>query len=93
MKKKSDDYELFLGKSGKNFIIGPPEKIKAYQDWTNQVMKFSMSHIAPIFEQENIENLMDISINELNSNVEKIEKNVTYLGQSGKVFQIAFSLN
>ncbi len=30
MKKKSDDYELFLGKQGKNMIIGPPEKIKAY---------------------------------------------------------------
>ena len=26
LKKKSDDYELFLGKSGKNLIMGPPEK-------------------------------------------------------------------
>lgn len=40
MKKKSDDYELFLGKQGKNMIIGPPEKIKAYQDWTALVFKF-----------------------------------------------------
>jgi hypothetical protein len=30
LKKKSDDYELFLGKSGKNIIAGPIEKIKAY---------------------------------------------------------------
>jgi hypothetical protein len=30
MKKKSDDYELFLGKSGKNFLIGAPDKLKVY---------------------------------------------------------------
>ena len=41
MKKKSNDYELFLGKSGKNFIIGPQEKVKFYQDWINQAMKIS----------------------------------------------------
>jgi hypothetical protein len=30
MKKKSDDYELFLGKSGKNAFLGPIEKIRGF---------------------------------------------------------------
>jgi len=33
-KKKSDDYELFLGKSGKNIFIGQEEQIKPFQEWT-----------------------------------------------------------
>jgi hypothetical protein len=26
LKKKTDDYELFLGKQGKNVLVGAPEK-------------------------------------------------------------------
>lgn len=50
MKKKSDDYELFMGKSGKNMIIGPQEKIKTFQDWVTLVMKFNLDHISPLYE-------------------------------------------
>ena len=46
LKKKSDDYELFLGKSGKNMILGPAEKHKPYQDWVNLVLKFNLEHLA-----------------------------------------------
>ena len=94
MKKKSDDYELFLGKSGKNYIIGSPEKIKTYQDWVNLAFKFSLEHLAPIYEQENFENIIDISILEMSKqNTDKIEKNLLFLGKSGRIFQLVHKLN
>eukprot|EP00347_Sterkiella_histriomuscorum_P020361 403338103 len=89
MQKKSDDYELFLGKSGKNYIIGPPEKMKIYQDWVSQVFKFSLEHLGQLYEQENMENMLDICLNELNQNHEKVEKNIGYLGDNGFIFKIA----
>ena len=49
LKKKSDDYELFLGKSGKNLIMGPAEKHKAYKDWVNLVLKFNLEHFSKSF--------------------------------------------
>lgn len=68
LKKKSDDYELFLGKSGKNLLLGPADRIKAFQDWSTVVMKFSLNHVAPFFEQDNYENLMDTSLNVIADN-------------------------
>jgi hypothetical protein len=49
LKKKSDDYELFLGKSGKNLILGPPEKHKHCKDWINIVMRFNLEHFSKTF--------------------------------------------
>jgi hypothetical protein len=42
MKKKSDDYEMFLGKSGKNIIIAPHKKIKVYRDWAMKVLQIHL---------------------------------------------------
>ena len=63
LKKKSDDYELFLGKSGKNLILGPPEKHKPHRDWVNLVMKLSLEHFAKnLGDSENFEVILDTCI-------------------------------
>ncbi len=73
LKKKSDDYELFLGKSGKNIIAGPIEKIKAYQTWASEVLKFNLEHLSSIYEQDNFETLMDTCINYITENKQKVQ--------------------
>jgi|LauGreDrversion4_2_1035121.scaffolds.fasta_scaffold1343254_1 hypothetical protein len=93
LKKKSDDYELFLGKSGKNVIIGPAEKIKKYHDWMNVVLKYNMEHINTLYEQENFEIIMDTCISTIVGSKERVDKNLGYLGHIGQISGFINSLN
>ena len=93
MKKKSDDYELFLGKSGKNMIMGPAERIKAYHNWMTLVLKFNMDHLSMVYEQENFEVIMDTSINMIVGSIDKPEKNLGFLGHIGEVINFINTLN
>lgn len=93
MKKKSDDYELFLGKQGKNVILGPVEKVKIFQDWASQVLKYNLDHVSPLFEQDNFENLMDTDANIIQGNSDKVERNLGFLGTHGSVLLLNLKLN
>ncbi len=83
LKKKSDDYELFLGKSGKNLIMGPAEKHKPYMDWINLVLKFNLEHFAKgMGDPENYGVIIEQCMREINA--EKInEKAVEYVEGCG----------
>jgi hypothetical protein len=83
LKKKSDDYELFLGKSGKNMILGPPEKHKPYKDWINLALKLNLEHFSKTFgDTENFEVILDTCVKEIQGE-EITEKNVLFLERCG----------
>jgi hypothetical protein len=88
MKKKSDDYELFLGKSGKNLIMGPAEKYKAYKDWVNLALKFNLEHFSKSFgDSDNYDVMLDICMKEIKG--EPIsEKNVGFLEWPGMGMEV-----
>jgi hypothetical protein len=88
LKKKSDDYELFLGKSGKNLILGPPEKHKPHRDWVNLVMKLSLEHFAKsLGDSENFEVILDTCIREVQGE-QLSEKSLGYLENFGMALEI-----
>jgi hypothetical protein len=82
-----------LGKSGKNMILGPAERIKAYHNWMNLVLKYNLDHLNMVYDQENFEIIMDTSINTILGSSDKIEKNLGYLGHIGKVITFINTLN
>ncbi len=80
LKKKSDDYELFLGKSGKNMILGPPPRHKAYQDWIKLVMKFTLEHFSKVMsDSENVEIVIDTCVASVRGIGEIVKKNIEFL--------------
>jgi hypothetical protein len=82
-----------LGKSGKNMILGPAERIKAYHNWMTLVLKYNLDHLNMVYDQENFEIIMDTSINTIIGSSDKIEKNLGYLGNIGKVITFINTLN
>jgi len=44
LKAKSDEFELFLGKSGKNVFFGPRTILKEVKEWCLKVNPCSLSH-------------------------------------------------
>jgi hypothetical protein len=82
-----------LGKSGKNMILGPAERIKAYHNWMTLVLKYNLDHLNMVYNQENFEIIMDTSINTIIGSSDKIEKNLGYLGNIGKVITFINTLN
>jgi hypothetical protein len=56
------------------------------------VLKFNLSHISPLFEPDNFENIMDTSLNLLKRNVEKADKNISYLSTYGSILVIVRTL-
>lgn len=92
LKKKTDDYELFLGKQGKNSLQGPPEKVQPYRDWVRQVLPHSMSHIAAILQQDNLDNLLDSCASVCTGDEAKAERNLGYLGDTGSPMAMALML-
>jgi hypothetical protein len=81
-KKKTDDYELFLGKSGKNAILGTLEPVRATREWVTKVVPLALDHLAGFYEAENFENLMETVMQSMLSggSGHMIERNIGFLG-------------
>ena len=86
LKKKTDDYELFLGKQGKNVLVGAPEKFQHLRDWTTQIVPNEKRHLAPLFQTDNYDNLIDSVTSVCILNGSKAERNLGYLGDTGSPF-------
>jgi len=92
LKKKTDDYELFLGKQGKNLLQGPPDKVQPYRDWASKLVTHTMSHIAAILSQDNFDNIVDSCSSVCIGDEDRGERNLGYLGDAGSPLAMALLL-
>ena len=90
-KEKSDEYEMFLGKSGKNKLEGKEDFIENYRLCINHSkcqIKFQN-----LLSQENTENFMATSLEVLNENYSKVLSNLSYLEWNGELSRWIWLLN
>ena len=82
-KDKSDEYEMFLGKSGKNKLEGKEDYIDYYKNFSEIIIK--NHYLKDIFEADNFDNFMTTSVEYLEGNQPKVLTNLSYLKLNGEI--------
>ena len=82
-KDKSDEYEMFLGKSGKNKLEGKEDYVEYYKTFANNVV--TNHYFKNIFETDNLDNYITTSTEYLEGNQVKVLQNLSYLELNGEL--------
>jgi hypothetical protein len=89
-KEKSDEYEMFLGKSGKNRLEGKDDLLEIYKYYVTTIKP--KSQFFDVFTVENLENYMVTSLAYLEGQYGKVMTNLMYLELNGELARFLFFL-
>ena len=90
-KEKSDEYEMFLGKSGKNKLEGREDLLDMYKFHINRMSP--QNKLSGVLVTENIENYMATCIEFLEENYSKVLTNLSLLELNGELARCVCLLN
>lgn len=86
-KDKSDEFEMFLGKSGKNKLEGKDDIIEVYKTASKDTM------FCEVLSADNFDNYMTTCQEYLNENYTKVLTNLSYLEEKGDIARWLWFLN